>query len=264
MLRRLCGPRAPVLLQLEGAWLEGGAQVRIEDLVVRYRGPADVIRGIGLSFREAQKVGIAGKTGCGKSTLLLSLLRIVEPCGGRVLLNGLDTATVGLTTLRRNVGLVPQDPVVFSGSLRQNLDPFGHFTEEQLWQALRQVQLAEHVESLPGRLDHGVACGGGNLSMGQRQLICLARMVLRQPGLLLLDEATSAIDPHTQQMLHASILSVFQRCTLVAVAHRLETLLAFDHCVVMDHGLVIEQGSPEDLVKAGGVFAGMLAAGRKP
>lgn len=247
-------------LRLEGMWLAGGARVRVEALKARYRGSTDVLRGVDLALEPAQRVGVMGRTGCGKSTLLLALLRIVEPRSGRVLLNGVDTSAVSLTTLRRAVGLVPQDPVVFSGSLRHNLDPSHRFTDGQLWEAARAVQAAEFVEALPGRLEHIIASGRGTLSTGQRQLLSLARMVPRQPGLLLMDEATSSIDPRTQETLLASIFSAFRRSTIVAVAHNLETILAFDHCVVMDSGVVVEHGPVPELQKADGLFARMLAA----
>uniref|UniRef100_A0A7S1QGG8 ABC transporter domain-containing protein n=1 Tax=Alexandrium catenella TaxID=2925 RepID=A0A7S1QGG8_ALECA len=187
------------------------------------------------------------------------LLRILEPRAGRVLLNDVDICDIGLGTLRSAVGLVPQDPVVFSGTLRHNIDPLGVYSDGRIWHALRCSHLAEYVESLSLGLLHQVADEGGNLSFGQRQLICLARMALRRPGLLLLDEATSAMDPHTQQLVQQAIRSSFPDSTLVAVAHRLEAVLDFDHVVVMERGTVAEQGPVKELANLeNGLFRSML------
>jgi len=230
---------------------------------VRYNGASDVLKGVNLAFEAAQKVGIVGQTGCGKSTLLLALLRIVEPHSGRVIINGVDTGSIGLKTLRQSLGLVPQDPVTFSGTVRHNLDPCGSYTEAQLWWALGCVQMSEYVEGLPNRLEQMLSGDGGDLSFGQRQLLCLARMVLRQPGLLLLDEATSAVEPHTQELMQGALISAFSHCTVVVIAHRLEIISDFDQVVVMQGGSVMESGPMQELrCKTGGAFHAMLTAGR--
>lgn len=251
-----------VILEVQSGWLLNGAHVQLEDIKAGYGDvPRDVLKGISLDFPARAKVAIAGTTGCGKSSLLLVLLRMLEPRSGRVLLNGVDISDLGLATLRSAVGLVPQDPVLFSGSLRHNLDPFDAFTDGRIWQALRRVQLADVVEDLPTKLQHLILEEGANISFGQRQLVCLARMVLRQPGLLLLDEATSAVEPHTQQLVQQTLRSAFPSSTLIAVAHRLETVLDFDHVVVLERGDVAEQGPPRELAeRKDSLFQGMLAA----
>jgi len=253
-----------VVLGVQSGWLFDGAQVKMENVKAGYADiPRDVLKGVNLTFEPRMKVGIVGTTGCGKSSLLLVLLRVLEPRAGRVLINGVDTRDIGLSTLRSSLGLVPQDPVLFSGTLRNNLDPFNHYTEGRIRQAIKIANIADMVEAWPQKLDHMISDGGSNLSFGQRQLVCLARMVLRQPALLLLDEATSAIDPHTQQMVQETINSAFPGSTLVAVAHRLETILDFDHVVVMDRGGVAEQGSPREVAqRKDGVFRKMLSAKR--
>jgi len=274
MAQELCrAPRLPigkskgmdqeeVVMEVQSGWLLEGAQVQIEGIKAGYADvPRDVLKGIDLVFERKAKVAIAGTTGCGKSSLLLVFLRVLEPRAGRIVLNGVDIAEVGLATLRSSIGLVPQDPVLFSGSLRHNLDPFGTYTDGRVWEALRRVQLTTLVEEWPLRLQHPISDEGGNLSFGQRQLVCLARMLLRQPGLLLLDEATSAIEPHTQQLVQNTIKSAFPSSTIVAVAHRLETVLDFDHVVVLDHGAVAEQGPVKELSeRKDGIFRQMLAA----
>jgi len=252
--------REDVVLEVSSGWLQGGVRVEIEHLKAGYADlPTDVLKGISLTIEKKSKVAIAGKTGCGKSSLLLVLLRILEPRAGKVLLNGVDTCSVGLATLRGAVGLLPQDPVVFSGTLKHNLDPLGIYSDGRIWQALRCAHLAEVVEQLPLGLLHEVSDEGSDLSFGQRQLVCLARMVLRRPGLLLLDEATSAMDPRTQQLVQHAMRSSFPDSTLVAVAHRLETVLDFDHIVVLEHGTVVEHGPVKELAdRQGGFVRGML------
>jgi len=261
MARELCGS-SDMVLEVHSGWLLDGAEVRIESLKVGYADiPRDVLKGLSLTFQKQHKVAIAGTTGCGKSSMLLALLRILEARSGKIQFNGVDISTLGLATLRSAIGLVPQDPVLFSGSLRHNLDPFSCFTDGRIWQALRCVQLESSVEDWTDKLEHYISDEGGNLSFGQRQLVCLARMILRQPGLLLLDEATSAIEPHTQQLVQQTIKSAFPSSTLVAVAHRLETVLDFDYVVVMEHGDVAEQGPVKELTeRKDGTFRKMLAA----
>jgi len=266
MMAELCGggPGASTLIRLylENNWMRKGASVQIEKLSAGYGQSPDVLRGISLEIQARQRVGIVGSTGAGKSSLMLVMLRLLEPRSGRILINGKDTALLGLRTLRQAIGFVPQDPVLFSGSLRENLDPFGWYTDEQVWLSLTHTRVADFVEKLPRQLEQTLEGGGENLSFGQRQLLCLARMVLRQPKLLLFDEATSALDPRTQEIVMAALHSVFVDCTVVAVAHRLETVLDCDVVVVMENGRIIEKGGPAALRSmTEGVFYKMLMAG---
>uniref|UniRef100_A0A7S4QHI8 ABC transporter domain-containing protein n=1 Tax=Alexandrium monilatum TaxID=311494 RepID=A0A7S4QHI8_9DINO len=257
-----CGTGDQVMLEVQSGWLIDGAGVVIENLKAGYADiPRDVLKGISVSFEPRMKVSIAGTTGCGKSSLLLVLLRMLEPRAGRVLLNGVDTRDVGLVTLRRSLGLVPQDPVLFSGSLKYNLDPFGIYSDGRMWKALELAGMADVVRGWDSRLFHQISEEGTNLSFGQRQLICLARMVLRQPPLLLLDEATSAIDPRTQEEVQHTIITAFPNSTLIAVAHRLETVLDFDYVCVLERGEVVEQGAVKEVSqRKGGRFRAMLEA----
>jgi len=253
-----------VLMSIQSGWLFDGAKINVENLKAGYAdAPRDVLKGINLTFEPKTKVGIVGTTGCGKSSFLLVLLRVLEPRAGRVLINGVDTRDVGLATLRSSMGLVPQDPVLFSGTLRHNLDPFEQYSEGRILEAMRVAGLSEMVERFPLGLDHQISEEGSNLSFGQRQLVCLARMVLRQPAVLLLDEATSAIDPNTQEKVQETINSAFPGSTLIAVAHRLETILDFDKVVVLEAGAVAEQGPVREVAeRKDGLFRKMLAAKR--
>jgi len=263
MVAELCtGNSIDLVLQIHSGWLLKGAHLTITDLVAGYGDLVPrVLKEVSIEIFPRSKVGVVGSTGCGKSTLLLCILRILEPRGGSICLNGVDTKTLGLKTLRRTVGMVAQDPVLMQCSIRDNLDPFNEFDDAMLWRGLEIVKMKDHMEGLEGRLSFEVKGDGGNLSYGQRQLICMARMVIRQPKLMLLDEATSALDPATQQQVQHTVERHFPNSTLLMIAHRLETIVNFDKVVVMDKGKIAEQGSPAELrEKEGGKFADMWAA----
>jgi len=251
MAQELCsGTSDEVWMEIQSGWLVDGARVSIEGLKAGYAGVSrDVLRGISVEFCARQRIGIVGPTGCGKSALLLALLRVLEPRRGRVLLNGVDTHHVGLKTLRLAVGLVPQSPVMFSGSLRDNIDLLHMYPDSRVWLALQRVQLASYARSLPAGLHSRLKEGGDGLSFGQRQLLSLARAVLRQPALMLLDEATSAVDWHTHEAVQAAVREAFPRSTILAVAHRLETVLDFHQVIVMDRGDIVEKGDVKDLMR---------------
>lgn len=247
---------------VESGWLAEGARVSIEGLCAGYGDiPRMVLKDVTLEVAPCSNVGFVGATGCGKSTLLLCMLRIIERRGGCISINNIDIADIGLQTLRTTVGLVPQDPVIMNATVRNNIDPFQWYDDSQLWPALRMVGLEETVKNMKGELNYQLAGEAADLSFGQRQLFCLARLIVRQPPLILLDEATSALDPKTQEIVQKAVETEFPASTLMVIAHRLETIMGFDKIVVMDKGRIAEQGSVKDLKDVkGGLFAKMLAA----
>jgi len=262
MAKELCHGTSPqVTLHIQSGWLAHGARLCIEDLRVGYGElPRDILVDVNIEIEPCSKVGIIGPTGCGKSTLLLCLLRMLEPRGGQIIVNNVNVQTLGLATLRAAVSLVPQDPVLMQCSVRENIDPFGNFDDNIIWEGLRMVQMEQAVEALRGGLNFHVDDEAGNLSLGQRQLLHLARVIIRQPGLILLDEATSAIDSNAQKLVQNTIQCSVPNSTVVVIAHRLETIFNFDMVVVMEKGRIVEQGKVNTLMKAsGGVFASMLA-----
>jgi len=234
--------------------------IRISDLDVRYRPGLDlVLRGISVDIRPGEKVGLVGRTGSGKSSLVLALYRIVEPAGGTVVIDGVDVSQIGLFDLRSRLSLVPQDPVLFSGTVRSNLDPFGAVAgDDAVWQALGQVHLSGAVRALGG-LDAAVAERGGNLSLGQRQLLCVARALLRNSRILLLDEATSSVDAGTDEVVQEALRAGFGGSTVLTIAHRLDTVIESDRVLVLDRGRLREDGAPGELVgRRGSLFAGLV------
>lgn len=257
----LCaGSSQEVTLYIESGWLADGVKVEMQKLRTGYAGVTkDILRCIDLTVPRHCRLAIVGRTGCGKSTMLLSLLRVLEPRSGRICLEGVDTRTVGLRALRAAIGMVPQEPVLLQGPLRYNIDPLGLYDDVRIWDALSVVHLADHVRALEGGLDFRIKEEGLNLSFGQRQLLNLARNVLRKPMLLLMDEATSALDPHSQELLQNTMDQAFPDSTMMVVAHRLETILDYDMVVVMHEGRIIEQGSVVELSRmSDGILAKML------
>ena len=197
------------------------------------------------------------KTGAGKSSIIAALFRLTEPTGA-ILIDGVDIQSIGLDDLRRKISIIPQDPVVFSGTVRYNLDPFGEYPDADLWAALEEVQLREQVENFAGKLDAKLAESGGNLSVGQRQLTCLARAVLRRNRILIMDEATANVDHQTDNLIQATIRSEFASCTVLTIAHRLNTIIDCDRVLVLDAGEILEFDAPYRLLKNRAQFYEMV------
>ena len=262
-------------------WPSQGA-IAFENIVAGYREGPDVLKSLSFKIQPSEKIGIVGRTGSGKSSLLVLLFRIIEPRSGCVIIDGLDTATLGLTQLRKNIGIIPQTPVMFSGTLRKNIDPFEQYTDQQLWEVLEKVSLKETVENLTEdvtattaavvgggdierheQLEFIVTEGGTNFSVGQRQLLCMARALLLDPKILLLDEATAQIDQVTDALLQKMIRQNFKDKTVLTIAHRLETIMDSDRILVLDDGAVAEFDSPNVLMKnasATGLFHSLVHA----
>ncbi|XP_050921529.1 multidrug resistance-associated protein 5 isoform X1 [Lates calcarifer] len=207
-----------------------------------------VLNRISCTIRPKEKVGIVGRTGSGKSSLGVVLFRLVERCGGSILIDGIDISDIGLADLRSKLSIIPQDPVLFSGTLRFNLDPFDQYTEEQIWDALERSHMKECVSQLPLKLESEVVENGENFSVGERQLLCVARALLRQCKVLILDEATAAMDAETDTLIQETIRSSFQDCTTLTIAHRLHTVLASDRIMVLNQGQVVEFDEPSRLL----------------
>lgn len=233
----------------KGAWPTEGL-VEFEKFSASYRPGIlpDVLKGVTFVVNPQEKVGVVGRTGAGKSSLVLALLRVLRASRGRILIDGVDISTISLRRLRSAVTVIPQDPSLMRGSLRDNLDPTGQHSDDQLWKALRQAHLAHLVAGRPQGLLLETGDGGGNLSVGQRQLVCLARALLRRPKILILDEATSQMDGDTDRLIQATLREAFAHCTVMAIAHRIHTVLDYDKILVMAEGSVLEYGPVMELI----------------
>ncbi|KAI1697770.1 ABC transporter transmembrane region domain-containing protein [Ditylenchus destructor] len=242
--------RLPVRNVLPRNWPLTG-KIVFDKLCLRYRPTSDLIlKAVSFEVQSGEKVGIVGRTGAGKTSLTLAIFRIIEPCSGMIQIDGVDITTVGLHDLRQALTIIPQDPVLFCGTLRTNLDPFNEFSDDQVWSAIEKAYLKDFVMGFENQLLHDISEGGNNLSVGQRQLVCLARALLRirSTKILVLDEATASIDPETDRLIQLSIRENFNTCTILTIAHRLNTVLDYDKILVMDAGKVSEYDSPNTLL----------------
>ncbi|XP_067242984.1 canalicular multispecific organic anion transporter 1 isoform X1 [Chanodichthys erythropterus] len=238
-------------------WPSAG-NIRFENYKVRYRPELELIlHGITCDIESTEKIGIVGRTGAGKSSLTNCLFRIIEASEGRIIIDGVDISTLGLHDLRSRLTIIPQDPVLFSGTLRMNLDPFQKFSDEEIWNVLELAHLKDYVRGLPSGLEHEVSEGGENLSLGQRQLLCLARALLRKSRILILDEATAAVDLETDDLIQTTIRREFSHCTVLTIAHRLNTILDSSRVMVLDSGKIVEFDSPSELLNKQGHFYAM-------
>ncbi|XP_019738045.1 multidrug resistance-associated protein 4-like isoform X2 [Hippocampus comes] len=207
-----------------------------------------VLKNLTVVFPSREKVGIVGRTGAGKSSLISALFRLAEP-EGRIMIDGFRTSDIGLHTLRQKMSIIPQDPVLFTGTMRKNLDPLSEHTDEDLWNALQEVQMKAVVEELPNKLETMLTESGSNFSMGQRQLLCLARAILSKNRILVMDEATANVDPRTDSLIQQTIRGKFQECTVLTIAHRLNTIIDCDRILVLDASKIHEYDEPYVLLQ---------------
>jgi ABC-type multidrug transport system fused ATPase/permease subunit len=208
-----------------------------------------VLKGITCTFKGGQRIGVVGRTGSGKTTLISALFRLVEPAGGKILIDNLDITSIGLHDLRARLGIIPQEPTLFRGTVRTNMDPLEEHLDIEIWEALDKCQLSENIRNMPEKLDAPVSDEGGNWSVGQRQLFCLGRAVLKRSRILVLDEATASIDSTTDTILQKLIREGFKNCTVITVAHRIPTVADSDMILSMTDGLMAEYDAPLKLLE---------------
>ena len=247
---------------LRDTWPDGG-KIVLRDLHMKYRKETPlVLKGLNVTIEGGERIGVVGRTGSGKSSLLLTLLRLVEPTllgeDGDIItgkpyeapieIDGVDILRIGLTELRTRIGIIPQNPVLFSGTIRSNIDPFQEYSDESIRAALVKCGMDKAVEEMPGELDAPVAEYGENLSAGMRQMLVLGRALLRQCKILMLDEATSNVDLETDQAIQRTIRNSFPGCTVLTIAHRVNTIMDSDKILVMKDGRVGEFAPPQELL----------------
>ncbi|CBI39701.3 unnamed protein product, partial [Vitis vinifera] len=246
-------PSEPPLVTEENrlacSWPSHG-EVDIQDLQVRYAPHMPlVLRGLTCTFLGGMKTGIVGRTGSGKSTLIQTLFRIVEPAAGQIMIDGTNISSIGLNDLRTRLSIIPQDPTMFEGTVRSNLDPLEEHSDEQIWEALDKCQLGDEVRKKEGKLDSAVIENGENWSMGQRQLVCLGRVLLKKSKVLVLDEATASVDTATDNLIQQTLRQHFVDSTVITIAHRITSVLDSDKVLLLDHGLIEEYDTPTRLLE---------------
>ncbi|XP_028437864.1 multidrug resistance-associated protein 9 isoform X2 [Perca flavescens] len=242
-------------------WPQHGV-ITFLDYKMRYRQNLPVVlNGLQLHIRAGEKIGIVGRTGSGKSSLAVALFRLVEPTGGSILIDGVDITSISLSNLRTKLSIIPQDPMLFTGTVRYNLDPFNRHSDEEIWAALEKTYMKDTICGLERKLQAELADNGGNFSVGQRQLISLSRALLRNSKIILLDEATASIDAETDALIQITIREAFRRSTVLTIAHRIHTVLQADRILVLNHGQVAEFDHPEVLKqRPDSLFASLLTA----
>ncbi|PNY26761.1 Multidrug resistance protein 1, partial [Tolypocladium capitatum] len=233
------------------SWPDHG-RVEVCDLVANYGNMSPILKNISFNVEPKQHVGVVGRTGAGKSSLAYSLLRLLNPRHGVIMIDGIDISTLKLHDLRSKVHIVPQDPFLFGGTLRDNLDVHGSYSDVELSLVLERVNL--HLS-----VSHAITEGGASISQGQRQLVCLARALLARPRILILDEATSAVDMATDAAIQRVMRAHFHDTTMVVIAHKLSTVVDFDKILVLDEGKLVEQGQPKELLSCKGAFWKLIA-----
>ncbi|KAI2643335.1 P-loop containing nucleoside triphosphate hydrolase protein [Xylaria nigripes] len=250
-------------IDVRPSWPEKG-EIVFDKVEMRYRANLPlVLKGLSMTVKGGERIGVVGRTGAGKSSIMSTLFRLVEISGGRITIDGIDIATIGLHDLRSRLAIIPQDPTLFHGTVRSNLDPFSEHSDLELWSALRQADLVSDAGSNaqdPGRihLDSVVEEDGLNFSLGQRQLMALARALVRGSRIIVCDEATSSVDMETDDKIQKTMAAGFKGRTLLCIAHRLRTIIGYDRICVMDAGSIAELGTPLELWDIeGGIFKGM-------
>uniref|UniRef100_A0A3P9PC47 ATP-binding cassette sub-family C member 5 n=1 Tax=Poecilia reticulata TaxID=8081 RepID=A0A3P9PC47_POERE len=230
------------------SWPQQG-KISFQDVDMRYRDHLPlVLKSLSFTILPEETVGIVGRTGSGKSSLAVALFRLVELSAGSIVIDGIDIAQIGLDDLRSKLAIIPQEPVLFIGTVRSNLDPWDQYSDEQIWEALEKTHIKEMVCQLPHSLHSEVTENGENFSVGERQLLCVARALLRNSKILILDEATAAIDRETDRLIQKTIRTAFNSCTTLIIAHRLNTVMSCSRVMVLDNGQILEFDSPAALL----------------
>ncbi|EFH65089.1 hypothetical protein ARALYDRAFT_894982 [Arabidopsis lyrata subsp. lyrata] len=206
-------------------------------------------RGITCTFKRGLRTEIVGRTGSGKSTLIQTLFRIVEPSSGEIKIDGVNILTIGLHDLRLRLSIIPQDTTMFEGTVRSNLDPLEEYTDDQIWEALNKCQLGDEVRKKEEKLDSSVSENGENWSMGQRQLVCLGRVLLKRSKILVLDEATASVDTATDNLIQKTLREHFSDCTVITIAHKISSVIDSDMVLLLRNGIIEEYDTPMSLLE---------------
>ena len=246
-----CPSEAPVKKVTDdalGNWPGKGA-IEFINFSVKYRPDTElVLKNISFSIQAKEKVGIVGRTGSGKSTITLCLFRILEATEGRIIIDGVDISSVGLDKLRNNLTIIPQDPALMEGTLRYNIDPLDRSSDTEIVKVMEKIGFDYIVKRNNEGLHQEIAEGGSNLSVGEKQLICITRAILRKSKIIVMDEATASIDYKTEEMIQKAISELLNDSTFITIAHRIKTIISYDKILTLDNGQVVDFDSPKNLL----------------
>jgi len=235
-------------------------EIKFKEYSLAYRKGENVLKGLDITVNPKEKIGIVGRTGAGKSSMMIALFRMVDPSEGTIEIDGIDITTIGLDDLRSKLSIIPQEPTLFIGTVRYNLDPFDEHNDNDIWDALRMVRLEKVISNLHGKLEELVAENGSNFSVGERQLICMARALLRKSKILLMDEATASVDLNTDTTIQKMVRKNFKDITVLTIAHCLNTIMDSTRVMVLDKGSVAEFDTAPKLLDNPGIFSSMIDA----
>ena len=251
-------------IQLSMEWPEEG-EITFSQYSTRYREHLDLaLNTIDLSISGGEKLGVIGRTGAGKSTLVSALFRLIESSSGSISIDQKDISEIGLHDLRNKISIITQDPFMFTGSIRSNLDPLNMHTDDVIWYALKSAHIYDYVRSLEGGISYMINQGGDNLSLGQKQLLCLARALLEKNRIVVLDEPTASVDIETDELIHDAIKKEFRHSTVITIAHRINTIIEYDRIMVLEKGKVAEFGTVFELFEnQEGIFHSMIQTAYK-
>ena len=245
-------PKYPSYNGKETTFISNG-KINFNDYSVKYRPNTPIVlKNLNFEIKPKEKVGVVGRTGSGKSTLCLSLFRLLEPTSGNIFIDGINISEIGLELLRKNLTIIPQEPILIEGSLRTNIDPTNCYTDKEIIEILSEVGLDEFFVNK--NLDYHIEDNGINLSIGEKQLICIARAFLKKTKIILMDEATANIDYKTESFLQNSINQGMKECTVITIAHRIKTIINYDKIIVLKNGEIVEIDSPKNLLIKKGLF----------
>jgi ABC-type multidrug transport system fused ATPase/permease subunit len=242
------GSEKVLVIEPPQQWPHNGS-IQFDNVVFSYKdGAPAVLKGLSFDIQSNEKIGIVGRTGAGKSSLTMALFRINELDAGRILIDGEDISSMPLRSLRSRLSIIPQAPVLFKGTLRAYMDPFDEYTDGEIWSAFEKVEMKEQIGALEHQLSYELSENGENFSVGERQMLCMARALLTQTRIVVMDEATASIDHATERKLQKMITRDFQDATVLTIAHRLATVLDSDRIMVLSDGEVVEFDTPKNLV----------------
>jgi ABC-type multidrug transport system fused ATPase/permease subunit len=236
-------------VEVSEVWPQEGGMTFL-NVKAKYRASLEyALKGISFEIKGGEKVGVVGRTGSGKSTLLQVIMRLLDVVEGTMTVDGVDTSKVPLRAFRKKFAVIPQTPTLFNVSLKENLDPFGEYEDSAIWDALDIVQMKGVIKGLGEGLDYMCSSGGGNFSVGQRQLLCLSRAILTKCKILIMDESAANVDPLTDVKLQEAVKKCFAGSTVLSIAHRLESVMEYDKVLVLGAGEILEYGAPSELLK---------------